>query len=399
MAHTLTMAQQDASLLALKQQATHLFEKYFGMLPDFCCQAPGRVNLIGEHTDYNDGFVLPCAIDHCTVIAVSPRNDNKVVAVAANYCEEQTEFSLTLPIPPSSTALWSNYIRGVAQVLLDKRLPVKGVSLVVAGDIPQGAGLSSSASLEVAMALAMTHASGVQLSAVESAQYCQQAENHYVGCQCGIMDQMVSASAIDGHAMLLDCRTLEISQFAIPSDIAVMIINSNVKRGLVDSEYNIRRLQCEEAARICGVKALRDVDDVDSLDFQKNYMSNVVYRRARHVVTENQRTLQAAIALQKGDLSRLGSLMDNSHRSMADDFEITVPPIDALVDIIRPVMGSKGGVRMTGGGFGGCVVALMPRMIVDVVKQAVGDHYYDLSGGLNADIYVCKPSSGASLLD
>ena len=383
--------------MSQKQTLTDLFTNTFGHQPTHFFQAPGRVNLIGEHTDYNDGFVLPCAIDYQAMIAVSPRDDQKVVATAHSFDGQVSEFELSLPIAHSEEAFWSNYVRGVATVLLEKGMDIKGVNIAIIGNVPQGAGLSSSACLEVVTGLTLTRMAGLDVSLKELALIGQQAENEFVGCKCGIMDQMISACGKADHAMLLDCRSLDTRLVSIPTNAAVVIINSNVKRGLVDSEYNTRREQCEAAAKYFGVKALRDIT-LTQLEAAKGDLDDLTFRRARHVVTENDRTEAAAEVLAVGDLVAMGELMARSHASMRDDFEITVPAIDAIVEIVKNVIGSEGGVRMTGGGFGGCVVALVPQDKVVAVKQAVEQHYPQRSNGLSADIYVCRASNGASEL-
>ncbi|MET4696171.1 galactokinase [Endozoicomonas lisbonensis] len=382
--------------MEMKQQLIALFEKTFGEQPELFYQAPGRVNLIGEHTDYNDGFVLPCAIDYQAIIAATPRDDQKLVVTAAAFDGQTTEFELSLPVEPSEDATWSNYVRGVATALLERGLALEGANMAIIGNVPQGAGLSSSACLEVCTGLALTRMSGHDVSLKDLALIGQEAENKYVGVNCGIMDQMVSARGEEGHAMLLDCRSLDTRSVAIPEGAAVVIINSNKKRGLVDSEYNTRRQQCEAVAKHFEVKALRDIT-VEMLEARKGELDEVAYRRARHVVTEDVRTLEAAEAMPRGDLKRMGELMAASHISMRDDFEITVPEIDAIVDIVKEVIGEEGGVRMTGGGFGGCVVALAPESKVEAIRQAI-DSQYETATGLVADIYVCKASQGASAL-
>lgn len=380
----------------IKAQLTQLFIDTFGAEPAHYFQAPGRVNLIGEHTDYNDGFVLPCAIDYQAMVAATPRDDNKIVVTAAAFNNQITEFELTPPIQPSTEASWSNYIRGVATALLERDMPLVGANLAVIGNVPQGAGLSSSACLEVCIGLTLTRLANQDTSLKDLALIGQEAENRYVGVNCGIMDQMVSARGEEGHAMLLDCRSLDIKSVAIPSNAAVVIINSNKKRGLVDSEYNTRRQQCEVVAKHFGVQALRDIS-VEMLEAGKAELDEVAYRRARHVITEDVRTLEAAEVLPLGNLVRMGELMEQSHISMRDDFEITVSEIDFIVDTVKTVIGKDGGVRMTGGGFGGCVVALTPLDKVEAVKEAIAAHYTEQTG-LVADIYVCKASQGATQL-
>lgn len=264
----------------------------------------------------------------------------------------------------------------------------------MAGDVPQGAGLSSSASFEVAVGQAFKSLYNLPMSPTALALAAQRAENDFVGCNCGIMDQLISARGQAGHALLIDCRNLDVRPVPLPDDLAVMIVHSRVQRGLVDSEYNTRRQQCEAAARHYGVRALRDLDR-STLEAGAGGLDELVFRRARHVVTENARTLAAAEALAAGDLTTLGQLMAASHDSMRDDFEITVPAVDTLVDLLQRAIGPEGGARMTGGGFGGCVVGLLPRSRVADVKAAVAEGYR-APGGEAATVWVCTASAGAS---
>jgi galactokinase len=378
--------------MTLIESTRQAFAAAFGREPALFVQAPGRVNLIGEHTDYNDGFVLPCAINYQTVIAAAPRADRTVKVVAVDYGNAIDSFSLDDAIVSSGQG-WANYVRGVVKHLQARGYALNGAELSISGNVPQGAGLSSSASLEVAVGHAFKALGDLSISGVDIALNGQEAENRFVGCNCGIMDQLVSALGEEGHALLIDCRSLETRAIHIPEGLAVMIIDSRVKRGLVDSEYNTRRAQCEAAARHYGVKALRDVD-VARLEADRAGLDPLVFQRARHIVTENQRTLDAAEALARNDMPRVAELMAQSHASMRDDFEITVPPIDTLVDIVKEVVGAQGGVRMTGGGFGGCVVALVPADAVDKVSAAVQAQYPQRCG-LEAKIHVCVPSAGA----
>lgn len=372
-----------------------VFEQSFGQPPALFVQAPGRVNLIGEHTDYNDGFVLPCAIDFHTLVAVRQRQDRRVRLLASDYGGALDEFSLDEALVPRLDAPWANYVRGVVKILLDQGLPLSGADLAIAGNVPQGAGLSSSASLEVAIGQAFKTLCGLDgLGPTDLALIGQRAENQFVGCHCGIMDQLISARGQADHALLIDCRTLEAHPVPMPDDLAVMIIHSRIQRGLVESEYNIRRQQCESAARHYGVQALRDLT-LDRLQAQSAGLDAVTLRRARHVVTENQRTQDAAAALTRRDLVRMGELMAESHASMRDDFEITVPAIDALVALLQSSIGSHGGARMTGGGFGGCVVALLPATEVARVQGIVARHYRSPQGE-SAQVYVCRACAGAA---
>jgi galactokinase len=379
----------------LHQRVLASFESAFGGAPEFIVRAPGRVNLIGEHTDYNDGFVLPCAIDFQTLVAARPRSDGLLRVVAADYGDALDEVRLDAPLPAHPTAAWANYVRGVAQMLRQRGIELKGAELVIAGDVPQGAGLSSSASLEVAVLQALNELQELGLSRTELALLARQAENEFVGCQCGIMDQLISARGQAGHALLIDCRSLEARPVPLPEDLAVMIVHSRVARGLVDSAYNERRQQCEAAARHFGVAALRDVNDA-MLSSRSAGLDPLVLRRARHIVTENQRTLDAADALAEGDLTRLAQLMAASHDSMRDDFQITVPAVDQLVDLTQQALAGRGGARMTGGGFGGCVVALMPLGIVAEVRSAIEARYRSPDGEA-AKVWVCRASDGVGL--
>ncbi|HAB25607.1 MAG: galactokinase [Pantoea sp.] len=377
----------------LKTTTQQIFNDTFGYAPTHTIQAPGRVNLIGEHTDYNDGFVLPCAIDYQTVIACAKRDDRQVRVVAVDYDNQQDSFSLDAPILSVKEPMWANYVRGVVKHLQQRDASFGGVDMVIAGDVPQGAGLSSSASLEVAVGTVFQQLYHLKLDGAAIAVNGQEAENQFVGCNCGIMDQLISALGKKDHAMLLDCRTLGTRPVSMPKDVAVVIINSNFRRNLVGSEYNTRREQCETGARFFAQPALRDVD-IDQFKAVEHELDPQVAKRVRHVLTENARTLEAADALSKGDLKRMGELMAESHASMRDDFEITVPPIDVLVEIVKAEIGDRGGVRMTGGGFGGCVVALMPFDLVDRVKAAVAEQY-EAKTGIKETFYVCTASEGA----
>jgi len=382
-------------MMELKDKTLKIFEEKFGYPATITIKAPGRVNLIGEHTDYNDGFVLPCAIDYETVIACGQRNDRTIRVIAADYDNQQDEFSLDEPILSTNALPWANYVRGVVKHLMLRNGDFSGADMVISGNVPQGAGLSSSASLEVAVGQALKSVYDLPIEGVELALNGQEAENQFVGCNCGIMDQLISALGKENHALLIDCRSLETKAVSMPENASVVIINSNVKRGLVDSEYNTRRKQCEEAARFFGVKALRDVDLAQFAAKQEG-LDPLTARRARHVITENDRTEAAAIALSHGDLKKMGVLMAESHASMRDDFEITVPPIDTLVEIVKSVIGEQGGVRMTGGGFGGCIVALIPSELVEQVRKTVA-HEYHAKTGIKETFYVCQASEGASI--
>lgn len=373
------------------RELTRLFHQQFGRLPTSCVQAPGRVNLIGEHTDYNQGFVFPAAINFGTTVVGAAREDRQVNLVAMDYGNKRNSFSLD-DIQFDRQDRWSNYVRGVVQSLL-QRYALGGVDLLITGNVPQGAGLSSSASLEIAILKIFTELFQLDLSGVQAARLGQEAENNFVGCSCGIMDQLVSAMGKRNQAMLLDCRSLEFQTTPIPPEYQLVIVNSNIQRGLVDGAYNTRRSECEQAAKIMGVESLR-MADMARLDSYRASMSKTVYQRARHVITENQRTVDMFTALENNTYGRINELMQLSHCSMRDDFAITVPPIDYLVDVIQQVVGDLGGVRMTGGGFGGCVVSLAPNDAVPDIIATV-ERQYQQNTGIKESIYVCTAEQGA----
>jgi galactokinase len=384
---------------SLQQRAQAVFVAQFGYGPHLTAQAPGRVNLIGEHTDYNDGFVLPCAINYRTLVCAAARADTLVRVVAVDYGDAIDEFdiSATLQTDTGSERGWVNYVRGMLQVAKMRGYRVAGLDLVMTGDVPQGAGLSSSASLEMALAESCSQLFAWSASRKDLALLGQAAENDFVGCQCGIMDQYISAMGREHQALLIDCRSLEARPVMLPPDTQILIVNSNVRRGLLDSEYNSRRQQCETAASQLGVLALRDVS-VAMFEERAVELAPLVRRRARHVVTENDRVLQAEMAMNAADLPLMARLMAESHVSMRDDFEITVPAIDTLVEMIKDELGEAGGVRMTGGGFGGCVVALLPAALLEQVVERI-ERDYGNATGLQADIHVCTAVDGMSVLD
>ncbi|MCG9722363.1 galactokinase [Shewanella sp. Isolate7] len=379
------------------QRANKLFVQTFGTTADDLYRAPGRVNLIGEHTDYNDGFVLPAAINFHTIIAVKQRDDDKFRAVSDAFPGKihTWHFGHEGTTDPDDT--WVKYLKGFTAAVCASGLPAKGMDLAVVSNVPLGAGLSSSAALELAFGTALNDASQLRLSPLAVAQMAQRGENQYVGCACGIMDQMISAMGEEEHALLIDCEDLDSEPVPIPESLSLIIVNSNVPRGLVDSEYNLRREQCEQVAEHFGVESLRHLD-LRTLENAKEELPEVCYRRARHVLSENRRTQNAAHALEAGNIARLSELMAQSHQSMRDDFEITVPEIDKLVEIIDAVVGDRGGVRMTGGGLGGCVVALVDHDLTDAVVEAV-ERQYHTATGLEASVYLCSASQGASRQD
>jgi galactokinase len=351
------------------------------------------VNLIGEHTDYNDGFVLPVAIDRAMWIAFRPRDD-RLLGLESLDTDSATALELD-DLPTSKAGSWVDYVVGVAWALGEAGLrPTRGLEGMMSGDVPQGAGLSSSAALELATARALAAVSDLPWQPAEMAQLAQRAENEWVGVNCGIMDQLISAAGVAGHALLIDCRSLDTRAVPLPSDVAVVVLDTATRRGLVDSEYNERRARCERAAAQFGVRALRDVDEhlfaerADTLD-------EVTRRRARHVVMENGRVLAAAEALGAGDAERVGELMTESHRSLRDDFQVSRAELDAMVEIALAEEGCYG-ARMTGAGFGGCAVALVARDAADRFASTVASHY-EAGVGVTPAVYVCEASSGAGI--
>ncbi|MBL4764685.1 MAG: galactokinase [Colwellia sp.] len=377
------------------QAQTHLndcFKGAYGQSAELTSYAPGRVNLIGDHTDYNDGFVLPAAINFGTSILASKRTDRLVKVIAIDINNEQLSFDLD-DVSFDDSALWSNYIRGSLIELMSAGEDIQGANLLISGNVPQGAGLSSSASFEIAILKTFADLYQLSLSGIDAAKMGQGAENNFVGCNCGIMDQLISALGKKSHAMLLDCRTLTYNYAKIPTDMTIMVVNSNVKRELVASEYNTRREQCEQVAKFFNKSALRDVT-LSQLEASKSDIEDQLYRRARHVISENERTIHALTALNDNDMPTLSRLMAQSHASLKDDFEVTVPELDILVEILSAVLGNRGGTRMTGGGFGGCVVALMPKALVEQANNAVLEQY-QVRTNIKPDVYICTAEQGA----
>ena len=344
------------------------FAKQFGHEPDGVIFAPGRVNLIGEHVDYNDGLVLPMPISVGTAVAWSAAHSDRIDAVALDFGNEREEFELGAA-PRAKPDHWTAYLHGMAA----STLPVGGARIAVAGSIPRGAGLSSSASLCVALGRALAAAAGEdKLDPQRLALAAQACEHRFAGVNCGIMDQLAIAAGKPGAAVLLDCRDLTTRRVVLPQDWAVMIVQSGVTRGLVDGHYNARRRACEAAAAGLGVASLRDVslDQVESAA-----LDPLVRRRARHVVTEIARAGAAVAAIERHDIGALGALLSASHASLRDDFEVTVPAVDCLVDTIQDAIGGAGSARMTGGGFGGAVVAVLPAEAVAGVCAAIHKKY------------------------
>ena len=377
---------------ALRSRVVAEFTGAFGVAPSRLFAAPGRVNLIGEHTDYNDGFVLPCAIDRTTLVAARFIGSSRIDVVAADTGGADG-FDFSEPIVRSDQA-WANYVRGVAAMLAADGVQLSGAQLAIAGDVPQGSGLSSSASLEVAVALALTALAGAERDPTRLALIAQRAEREFVGCECGIMDQLIATRAGSGHALLIDCRSLAGSPVPMPAEAALVIVDSGLRHDNAAGAYNDRRRQCAEAAAHYGVAALRDLDEA-TLEAGAAGLDPLLFRRARHVVTENRRVLAAAEALAVGDLPALGLMMVASHASMRDDFEITVPPVDRLAGLMNEALAGEGGARMTGGGFGGCVIAVANTSRVDRLIEAVRGEYRTPAGQAPA-IFVSAAAGAAA---
>ncbi len=357
--------------------------------------APGRVNLIGEHTDYAEGFVMPAAIDFATLAAISPRSDGKIVVYSENYGEERTFDAAALPARGSKH--WSDYPLGVAVILAGEGIRIPAFSLSIWGDVPLGSGLSSSAAIEVATALAVASLAGVEIPGPRLARLCQRVENEFVGANCGIMDQFISANGKANHALLLDCRDLSYKLAPIPENVALVIANTMVKHSVAGGEYTSRRAQVEEAAAVIArhrpeVKFLRDAT-VDDLAKWGHEMSPDAVKRARHVITECTRTVAACDALMKHDLKTLGRLMAEAHTSYSKDFEGSCVEADAMVELAQGLPGLIG-ARLTGGGFGGCTINLVEQSHAAEFSRALGERY-KAKIGIEPQIMVCHASDGA----
>lgn len=360
-------------------------------------RAPGRVNLIGEHTDYNNGFVLPMAIDNETTTAIAARNDRKIRVHSVNL-DETAEFDLDAETVRKS-GFWLNYIEGAARILENLKGNLKGADLLIWSSIPVGAGLSSSAALEISVGLALSKISNKTVDRVTLAKIGQRAEHDFVGANVGIMDQFVSANAEKNHALLLDCRSLEFENIPFDTtEIAVAICDTNVKHDLAASGYNTRRAECEEAVRILQkfLPEIESLRDITRASFEKyaGKMPETIMRRARHIVTENERTLEAAECLKKNDFAGFGKLMYQSHASMRDDYEISCRELDTLVEIARTTDGVLG-ARMTGGGFGGSTVNLVKRESLANFTEKIQTEYQRQTG-LKSTIYISDAAAGAS---
>jgi galactokinase len=369
------------------------FERKFRAKPEIF-SAPGRVNLIGEHTDYNDGFVLPSAIGFYTSVAVSPRTDRKLLLRSTQFPET---FDFDLDNLPQRLGQWCDYPLGIAWVLEKAGYRSPGANLLIHGEVPIGAGLSSSAAIEVATAMALLSLNGTRVLLPELAKLCREAENEFVGARVGIMDQFISCLGQEGHALLLDCRSLQFELIPIPAEVSLVICNTMVKHELSGGEYNVRRQQCEEGVRILskylpGLKALRDVSR-RQLETHAESLPPVIYKRCRHVVEENDRTQKAAQLFRDGDLGGAGKVMRESHRSLQDLYEVSCKELDIMVEGAEGLPGFYGG-RMTGGGFGGSTVNIVDSSRADAFATEVRRRYQSKTG-IEPATYICSPANGA----
>jgi len=375
------------------RDAAEQFAQRFGGRPRLVVRAPGRVNLIGEHTDYNDGFVLPLAIDRAIWIALRPREDRRVRVHSVDN-DQMAEFSLDEV--KHTDGGWPEYLKGTVWSLQDAGQTLRAWEGVLLGDVPIGAGLASSAALEMAAARAFAAVGDLPWDPVAMARLAQRAENQWVGVQCGIMDQLISATGRAGHAVLIDCRSLATRAVPLPKGLAVVVLDTSTRRGLADSAYNERRAQCESAAEFFRVPALRDVDMEQFIDSAGD-LDEATRRRAMHVVTENDRTLQAAEAMRRGDAQALGILMNKSHESLRDDYEVSSDALNALVEAAL-AHDACYGARMTGAGFGGCAVAVVDAEQSDDFAAATAERYAQQTAHTPA-LYVCRATDGAAVVE
>jgi galactokinase len=362
-------------------------------------RAPGRVNLIGEHTDYNDGFVLPAAIGFSCWVAIAPREDRKLIIYSENF-GAMTEVDLD-NLPTHGSGAWSDYPVGVAWAHVQAGNHPVGANSYISGEVPLGSGLSSSAAVEVSVGYAMLDIAKQSIDRTKLALLCQRAENEFVGARCGIMDQFVSCNGRAGHALLLDCRSLDFEVVKMPPNVHLVICNTMVKHELGASEYNERRAECEEGVRLLSaalpaIRALRDVN-LGQLEENRKKLSETIYKRCRHVITEIERTRKAAAALQRSEIGRLSRLMADSHKSLRDDFEVSCRELDVMVEVASRQKGILG-ARMTGGGFGGCTINLVEATESAEFRKKVAAGYASVIG-LQPDIYICEASQGAEAVD
>ena len=378
-------------LCSAERKILKKFLEEFNQSPEFLVQAPGRVNLIGEHTDYNDGYVLPIAIDRVVSIALSAISEPEIRLVSLDF-EQRITISLVNKLTKGNG--WPEYLKGLIDVYKKNSLELIGWQGIIAGNVPVGAGLSSSAALELAFSRAFASVSNWKWEPKRMAQFSQQAENEWVGINCGVMDQMISALGKKDHVLFLDCRSLEGINVPLPKSVRIVILDTDTRRELLDSAYNDRRIQCESAAKYFGVKALRDLS-IETLEKAKSNLTPIEFKRAHHVIQENKRVIDCVEALRMESLEKVGELMIASHKSLRDDFEVSSQELDLIVDYSVNAPGCYG-ARMTGAGFGGCAVALVDEKYIDKFVSKVSKNY-NLSTGKKSKLYVCKATEGASI--
>jgi galactokinase len=377
------------------------FNRIFEMEPVLSAVAPGRVNLIGEHTDYNDGYVMPIAIQYAVTVLAAPRTDGRIHLYSADF-EQKTSFDAAGPFERDPRFRWSDYEKGVVSEYLKRGDVPGGANLLIQGNVPMASGLSSSAAIEVATAVALRALNHFSIGDLDLVKLCQKAENDFVGMKCGIMDQFISCLGKAGHALFLDCRSLDYQLAPFPGDrYSVVILNTKMKRELTGSEYNERRSQCEEGVRLLkkalpDIRALRDVSR-DEFEKHKGLLPGLVARRCSHVVSENQRVLDFAKALPRSDEARIGTLLLDSHASLRDLYEVSCSELDMMVEISMSVPGVVG-ARMTGAGFGGCAIAMVEKGREEALKSAVMEKY-PRKNGIQPEVYVSSPSDGARVTE
>lgn len=378
--------------MSVRETVLEQFETRFEARPTLLARAPGRVNLIGEHTDYNDGFVLPAAIDRAIYVAARPRSDSTVKLVSVDFSQQAT-FTYG-QLRGRTMPAWTRYPRGALWWLREHGHKLPGFDAVIGGDIPLASGLSSSAAVEIVMLELGLALVGAEMAQVDKALAGVEVEHKFIGMPCGVMDQMASAMGIAGHALMIDTRSLAVTPVPMPQDVSVVIMNTKKSRGLVDSEYATRRKQCEEAAAKLGVKALRDATPEQVKDARVK-LGDVLYRRAKHIVSENLRVQTVVMALKQGLLKTVGQALQDSHRSLRDDYEVSCRELDVMSEIANAQPGCYG-ARMTGAGFGGCAVALVAEGAVEAFVAAVGPAY-EKETGITPELYVCQAAAGSGV--
>jgi len=393
------MVDKNLTLEELFDTVVKGFEERYGRKPKWVVAAPGRVNIIGEHTDYNDGFVLPMAIERYTVIAADKADNTNQIRWACGVTKKSAIIKIEKPVSKAEKGDWSNYIRGVINGFLELGAEIPSLDVFMFSTVPIGGGVSSSAALEVSTATLLEAVSGKHLDKVQKALLCQKAEHTYAGMPCGIMDQFISALGEKDCLLLIDCRdrSYKLIKMADP-EVSVLVFNTNVKHKLVGGEYAQRRSQCEKAAQILGVKALRDAT-MKMLDENKSKLEPVVYNRARHVIEENERTIAATKLIENSEWSKVGELLYASHYSLKDLYEVSCRELDIVVESAKKI-GTEGGVygcRMTGGGFGGCAIALVKTALVNQIAEKLISEYKKQTG-ITPSVFVSRPSQGATVL-